>query len=101
MTREEAKLHFANKLAALRDKNWPNNLWAERYGLSYGAIRDLAQARVLPSRAMVLLMTAIEYEPEFMQDVARAARDDLAILDQVRCGRSALKYRKSVERGRE
>lgn len=85
MNRDDAKQHFANRLADLiAEMGGPNNLWAEWYGLSYAAIRDLVQARVLPSRAMVLLMTAIESDPQFMRDVAKAAKDDLAILGSVR-----------------
>lgn len=85
MNRVDARYHFAGKLAdLLAETGGPNNLWAERHGLTYAAVRDLVQARVLPSRAMVILMTAIELEPDFMRDVAKAAKGDLAILDQVR-----------------
>lgn len=85
MTRDEACDHFAGKLSDLiAEMGGPNNLWAEWYGLSYAAIRDLIQARVLPSRAMIVLMAAIESDPDFMRDVARAARDDIAILDRAR-----------------
>jgi hypothetical protein len=41
---------------------------------------------------MVLLLHAIEAEPELMQDVAKAAKDDIALLDRFRgCGRSGIK----------
>jgi len=62
----------------------PHNYWAEKHGLSYGAVRDLVQGRVLPSRAMVVLLLAIECEPEFMQAVARLAKDELNLLDAAR-----------------
>ena len=87
---DQARRYFANRLAGIAGN--PHNYFAEKYGLSYGAVRDQIQARVLPSRAMVVLMQAIENDPRWMWDIAKAAKDDLAILDSLRGkrGRSAI-----------
>ena len=74
---------FARRFSRLRN-GYPQSGWAERYGVSTGAVQDLEQGRVLPSRAMVVLMQAIEMDPRFMQDVVKAAADQLAMLDEVR-----------------
>jgi hypothetical protein len=60
--------------------SYPQSYWAKRIGLTYGALRDLEQARVDPSRAMVLLINAMEISPGFMEDVVRRAKADLAAL---------------------
>lgn len=46
--------------------------FAARFGLSVGAVKDQEQSRVAPSRAMKVLVAAIEMDPEFM---ARAAAE--------------------------
>jgi DNA-binding transcriptional regulator YiaG len=79
----ELQRHFAGRFSALR-RRCPQAYWAERYGLSLGAVQDLEQGRVLPSRAMVLLMHAIAMQPEFMERAAKEAADDLARLSAVR-----------------
>ena len=81
-SRLAARTHFARLLDRIADR--PLNYFAEKYGLSYGAVLDLVQGRVLPSRAMVVLLHAIEADPDWMWDVAKAAEDDLALLDEVR-----------------
>ena len=82
MTIEEARAYFASKLAVLSGN--PHSYFAMKYGLSYGAVRDQIQGRVLPSRAMVILMHAIETDPRWMIDVAKSAKQDLALLDALR-----------------
>lgn len=88
MTQDPASLrrYFAGRLSALR--RGPQASWAKRYGLTAAAVRDLEQGRVLPSRAMVVLMHAIQMQPEFMQRAAIEAADDLAALDAVRSVRN-------------
>ena len=78
---------FARRFSAIR-RGCPQKRWARRYGLSYGAVKDMEQGRVNPSRAMVLVLKAIEMSPGFMEDVARAAQEDLKALDGR--GRSAI-----------
>ena len=78
----QAREYFAWRARELIGDNRAH--WAEKHGLSYGAVRDLVQGRVLPSRAMVVLLLAIECEPEFMASVARLAKDELALLDAAR-----------------
>lgn len=84
-TQERADLRrtFGNWHSALR-RGCPQAYWARRFGLSAGAVRDLEQARVLPSRAMVVLMQAIEMDRDFMGKAAKAAADRLADLDRMR-----------------
>lgn len=69
-------------------RGYPQSYWAKKVGLSYGALRDLEQARVDPSRATVLLIHAMETSPGFMEDVVRRAKADLAALGGR--GRSAI-----------
>lgn len=89
--RQEATQHFAAFLDGVAER--PLNYFAEIYGLSYGAVLDLVQGRVLPSRAMVVLLHAIEADPTWMRDVAKDAHADLAVLDVLRGkgGRSGIK----------
>lgn len=85
MTKAEARAHFAGFCRSLRD-GYPQDYFAKRYGLTAGALRDLEQARVLPSRALVVLMHAIRMQPEFMQRAAKEAAGDLVLLAQLRSG---------------
>ncbi len=80
--RQEATQHFSALLDGLAER--PLNYFAELYGLSYGAVLDLVQGRVLPSRAMVVLLHAISLDPMWMRDVAKSAHGDLKILDTLR-----------------
>jgi hypothetical protein len=82
MTTDEARAYFASKLAEIAGN--PHSYFAKKYGLSYGAVRDQIQGRVLPSRAMVVLLHAIETDPRWMIDVAKSAKHDLALLDALR-----------------
>jgi hypothetical protein len=90
-SRAVACRHFSEYLDRIAQR--PMNHFAEVYGLSYGAVLDLIQGRVLPSRAMVILMHAIEADPMWIRDVVKDAKADLAILDAVRGkgGRSGIK----------
>lgn len=80
--RAAAAAHFARLLDRVAVR--PLNYFAECYGLSYGAVLDLVQARVLPSRAMVILLHAIDADSAWMREVAKGAKDDLAMLDVIR-----------------
>jgi len=71
------RVAFARRFSRLRG-GCPQKYWARRFGLSYAAVKDMEQGRVNPSRAVVLLITAIELSPGFMQDVAKLAKADLA-----------------------
>jgi len=83
-----AQAHFANWCRRLRDgrgREW----WAKSYGLNGRSIQDLEQARSMPSRALVVLLKAIELHPSLMQDIAKLATDELALLDDAqRAGRN-------------
>ena len=74
------RVAFARRFSRLRG-GCPQKYWARRFGLSYAAVKDMEQGRVNPSRAVVLLITAIELSPGFMQDVVKLAKADLAALD--------------------
>jgi hypothetical protein len=81
------RIAFARRFTKLR-RGYPQEYWAKRCGLSYAAVKDLEQARVSPSRAVIILVHAMELSPGFMQDVVSRAKDDLAALDGR--GRSAI-----------
>lgn len=81
------KRYFAGRFSELRN-GYPQEYWAKRYGLTAGAVRDLEQGRVLPSRAMVVLMQVIRACPELVQRAAKDAEAELAALDQLRTGRN-------------
>ena len=49
--------------------------FADRFGISAGAVRDAEQGRVSPSRAMRVMLVAIEMDPEFMEQAALVAMD--------------------------
>ena len=74
------RVAFARRFSRLRG-GCPQKYWAKRFGLSYAAVKDMEQGRVNPSRAVVLLITAIELSPGFVQDVVRLAQADLLALD--------------------
>lgn len=74
------RIAFARRFSQLRG-GCPQKCWAKRFGLSYAAVKDMEQGRVNPSRAVVLLINAIELSPGFVQDVVQRAQEDLAALD--------------------
>lgn len=75
---------FAEWCVEVRDGCLPRNYFESLYGMKERALQDLEQGRCLPSRSMVLLLTAIQMDPEFMQEVAKEAKHRLGMLD--RCG---------------
>ena len=68
--------------------NYPRSYFAPLYGLNERAIQDLEQGRSLPSRALVVLLKAVELDPLFIREVAREARAELATLDEARSRRN-------------
>jgi hypothetical protein len=80
---------FAEWCRSLRDWDCPRECFTDAYGLKLRAIQDLEQARSLPSRSLVVLLTAIEMDPDWMKQVAKAAKERLALLE--RCGSTAIK----------
>ena len=90
VTREaELRQEFAEWMRELTADYLPRECFCDRFGLGLGAVRDLEQGRVLPSRAMLLVMYAIALDADFMRDVAKRAKDDLAALKEVRGKRRA------------
>ena len=47
--------------------------FAERYGLTFGAVKDQEQCRHAPSRAMRVLVAAIELDPKLIERAAKVA----------------------------
>jgi hypothetical protein len=77
---------FAEWCRKLR-RNYPRSYFAPLYGLDERAIQDLEQSRSLPSRALVVLLKAVELDPLFMREVARKARSELTALEEARSDR--------------
>jgi hypothetical protein len=67
--------------------NYPRSYFAPLYGLNERAVQDLEQGRSLPSRALVVLLKAVELDPLFMREVAKEARAELAALNEARSSR--------------
>lgn len=44
--------------------------FADRFGLSYGLVRDLEQGRYAPSRSVLVLLAAIEQDPAAVERAA-------------------------------
>lgn len=68
------KKGFARDLLLLRFRRLrlTQPQFAARFGLTFGAVKDQEQSRAAPSRAMRVLVAAIEMDPDFM---ARAAAE--------------------------
>lgn len=49
--------------------------FAERYGLTVSALKDQERMRYRPSRALKVMMAAIELDPAFMQRAADLAKE--------------------------
>ena len=81
------KQQFADWCRKLRG-NYPRSYFAPLYGLNERAIQDLEQGRSLPSRALIVLLKAIELDALFMREVARDAKAELAALNEERSGRN-------------
>ena len=82
-----AHVHFANLCRRVR-RCYPRFWFAKRFGLNGRALQDLEQGRALPSRALVVLLKAIELDRTFMERVAKEAAADLALLEQARVSRN-------------
>lgn len=90
---QDAREGFGDWMRRVRGDG-PRSWFAPLYGLTVSSVQDLEQGRVLPSRAMVVLLTAIENDPLFMREIAREARENLELLEQARAagyGRAAIK----------
>ncbi len=74
---------LANWCRSLRG-DWPRNGFGEWYGLRERSLQDLEQGRALPSRALVVLLKAIEEDPQWMREVALRARPELDALEELR-----------------
>lgn len=48
--------------------------FADRFGLTFGAVKDLEQGRTQPTRATLLLVAAIERDPDMMAAIADQER---------------------------
>jgi hypothetical protein len=83
-TRAQAREEFAEWCRTLRSWDCPRECFTDAYGLKLRAVQDLEQGRSLPSRALVVLLTAIEMDPDWMRGVAKAAKARLELLE--RCG---------------
>jgi hypothetical protein len=81
------KYHFARWCRSVRG-NSPRSYFGPVHGLNDRTVQDLEQARHLPSRSLIVLLKAIEIDPDFMRYVAREARGELAMLDEARAGRT-------------
>ncbi len=71
------KVGFARDLFRLRFRRLriDQPTFAERYGLTFGAVKDQEQARHKPSRAMRVLVAAIELDPALMERAAKIAKE--------------------------
>lgn len=71
------KVGFARDLFRLRFRRLriDQPTFAARYGLSFGTVRDQEQARHKPSKAMRVLVAAIEMDPKLMERAAKAAAE--------------------------
>lgn len=76
-------IHFANWCRSIRGYA-PRSYFGPIYGLNDRAVQDLEQGRALPSRAMVVLLKAIEIDSDFIRYVAKEARPELAALKAAR-----------------
>ena len=65
--------------AVRRKQGLSQTVFATRYGLSLGTLRDWEQERRSPDRAAVLLLSLIDREPEFVASTL-ASPVDLPVL---------------------
>ncbi|GHH16085.1 hypothetical protein GCM10008023_19690 [Sphingomonas glacialis] len=72
-----AKTAFARDLIRLRFRRLrlSQSAFADRFGLTFGLMKDQEQARVAPSRALRVLIAAIELDPELIERAARVAAE--------------------------
>ena len=71
------KVGFARDLFRLRFRTLRINqrAFAQRFGLTFGAVKDQEQSRSKPSRAMRVLVAAIELDPKLMERAAGVAAE--------------------------
>ncbi len=77
---DNGKTGFARDLFRLRRSigRWPGLTqrgFAVRYGLTAGMMKDVEQGRVSPSRALKVLIAAIDLNPTLMEKAAKVAAD--------------------------
>jgi hypothetical protein len=72
------KTGFARRLFRLRfrELKLSQRAFAERFGLTLGAIKDAEQGRVQPLPAMRVLVACIEADPKLVQKAAWTAHCD-------------------------
>ncbi len=71
------KVGFARDLFRLRFRRLriDQPTFAERYGLTFGAVKDQEQGRCRPGKAMRVLVAAIEIDPKLMERAAKIAKE--------------------------
>jgi transcriptional regulator with XRE-family HTH domain len=71
------KVGFARDLFRLRFRRlrYRQDVFAQRFGLSHGMVKDQEQGRVKPSAAFKVLVAAIDMDPLFMARAAQSASD--------------------------
>ncbi len=71
------KVGFARDLFRLRFRRLriDQPTFAARFGLAFGTVKDQEQARHKPSKAMRVLVAAIELDPKLMERAAKAAAE--------------------------
>lgn len=72
-----AKTSFARDLIRLRFRRLriSQRAFADRFGLTFGMMKDQEQSRVGPSRALKVLIAAIELDPALIEQAARLAEE--------------------------
>lgn len=70
------KVGFARDLFRLRFRTLKvdQKSFADRFGLTFGMIKDQEQGRSAPSRAFKVLLVAIEFDPALLERCADVAR---------------------------
>ena len=71
------KVGFARDLFRLRFRvlRMSQRSFADRFGLTLGMVKDQEQSRTAPSRALRVLLVAIELDPSLMRRSADIARE--------------------------
>ncbi len=71
------KVGFARDLFRLRFRTLKidQKSFAERFGLTFGMIKDQEQSRASPSRAFKVMLVAIERDPTLIERCAQIARE--------------------------
>lgn len=82
------KIGFARDVLRLRGKlgsryrGLTQEQFAKRFGLSVGTVKDCEQGRVSPSKAMMLLMAAIELDPALIDRAVVLAAERLRVREE-------------------